>query len=225
MIDGVDTILIDSHGLPLWTRPHLLDYTVIDEVVRDDTYRLKSTDLAGRTVIDCGAHIGVFANRCAQLGARRVVCIEPEPGNLDVLALNVARWPQIEVIAKALGSEAGTARVGGESGGAHTMGTGAEANLVDQITLTDVLDRYAADEIHLLKLDMEGAEVDVLLSVDAEHLQRVKLIVMETHGPHACPWVAKPRIGELLEHLLLTHSVEAFGYPMGFGKVYATRQG
>ena len=42
----------------------------------------------GDTVIDCGAHVGVFAHLAFERGARRVVAVEPEPVNLECLRRN-----------------------------------------------------------------------------------------------------------------------------------------
>ena len=44
----------------------------------------------GDTVIDCGAHVGVFSRYALQRGAGRVIAIEPAPGNLTFLETNFA---------------------------------------------------------------------------------------------------------------------------------------
>ncbi len=44
----------------------------------------------GDTVIDCGAHVGVFSKYALRRGAGRVIAIEPAPGNLAFLDINLA---------------------------------------------------------------------------------------------------------------------------------------
>ena len=46
--------------------------------------------LPGDTVIDCGAHVGLFSKYALQRGAQRVIAIEPDPTNLSCLELNLA---------------------------------------------------------------------------------------------------------------------------------------
>ena len=44
----------------------------------------------GDTVIDCGAHVGVFSRYALRRGAGRVIAIEPAPQNLTALETNFA---------------------------------------------------------------------------------------------------------------------------------------
>lgn len=210
-------------GLSLWTRPALLDDTVIDEVVRRDCYRLANVNMVGATVIDCGAHIGVFSTMCAQQGARKVIAVEPQPENLELLRLNCAPFPQIDIRPVAIGAAEGTAYIAGESGGAHHEPGHPDAIDVPQTTLASLLDQHEA--VGILKLDMEGGEIDALLGCDHQRLSRVRQIVMETHGPAICPWVQRPHVGDLVEHLLYTHDIEARGFPSHLGLLFAARNG
>jgi hypothetical protein len=79
--------------------------------------------------------------------------------------------------------------------------------------------------IDILKLDMEGAEIGALLTTDRTLLARATRIVMETHGPEICPWVDRPYVGDIIEHLLPTHNVEVSGFPTHMGLLFATRNG
>lgn len=206
------------------TRPALLDETVIDEVVHRDCYRLSEIGMLGKTVVDCGGHIGVFSARCAAWGATTVVAVEPEPENLALLRENTARWPQVRIVPMAIGSKVdGRTKLAGESGGAHLdpNGEGAEVNT---ITLPYLLSEFPT--VDLLKLDMEGAEVDALLSCSHDVLSHVDQIRLETHGPKSCPWVLRPRVGELIEHLLPTHNIDhVSGFPTHLGLLFASRNG
>lgn len=206
-----------------WVRPALLDDTVIDEVFTRNSYRLPGR-LDGATVIDGGAHIGVFTCMCVQRGATRVLAVEPEPENLLLLRVNVGPYPeQVQVWPNAIGGRQGTNRIVGESGGAHTDPTDLTGNPVEQVTLEMLIEQAVA--VSILKLDMEGAEADAVLDCGHEWLSMVDRIVMETHGPNVCPWVERPRVGELVEHLGRTHNVEVEGSPGGLGKLFATRNG
>lgn len=202
-------------GFTLTTRPALCDETVIEEVIRRDCYKVFDLNLDGRTIIDCGAHIGVFATMCALRGAR-VIAIEPQPENLELLRVNAKQFPRITILPFAVGATEGMTYIDGESGGAHT---GPEGIPVDQVTLSSLLD----GPVDVLKLDMEGGEVAALLACDHKHLKRAHRVVLETHGPKICPWVDRPHVGELVEHLLPTHDVQASGFPSHLGYIHAVR--
>ena len=45
----------------------------------------------GDTVVDCGAHVGLFTKLALKQGADRVVAIEPDPSNVACLESNLAR--------------------------------------------------------------------------------------------------------------------------------------
>lgn len=45
----------------------------------------------GTTVLDCGAHVGLFARAALKAGAARVIAIEPSPQNLECLRRNLVK--------------------------------------------------------------------------------------------------------------------------------------
>lgn len=63
-----------------------------DFVINESAYG-KLTIPEGSTVLDIGAHIGVFARDAVRRGAGHVVSYEPEPRNLDVLRRNADGFP------------------------------------------------------------------------------------------------------------------------------------
>lgn len=212
-------------GLDLECRPALLDATVIEEVIYQDAYGLTTRPVPA-IVVDLGAHVGVFSAFCAKLGSKRIVAVEPQPENLEMLHRNVEPWPAVEILQCAMGADdQGSTWIVGESGGAHTIDGANEGSEVETISLAGLLDALELEHVDLLKLDMEGGEVAALLACDHDHLARCQRIVLETHGPLLCPWVERPRVGEVLEHLLYTHNVEAAGYPTRLGKIFAVRNG
>lgn len=217
-------------GLRLWLRRgESLDATVVAEVIDRDGYRVKGYNMHGWTVVDCGAHVGVFTALCMARGAARVLAVEPQPQNRAILARNVEDWLAVDVAPYALGGEARTTRITWVSGGAHVCPPEAGKAMqpewpAEQTTLAWMLDNYGVAHVDLLKLDMEGAEVETLLACPADVLARVDRVVAETHGTETHPWcVRDPR--EIVAHLAPLFDVELVGSPEGYGKLYATRKG
>ena len=69
-------------------RPNTWDNEIVQSVLVDNEYGLPD-DMHGMTVLDIGAHIGSFAVACQKRNAKQVICYEPDPENVQVLAFNV----------------------------------------------------------------------------------------------------------------------------------------
>ncbi len=133
-------------------------------------------------IIDGGANVGLatvfFLSRYP--GAR-VTAFEADPAIATVLQQNLSR-PGLggaEVVAAALGREAGTCSFAtdGGMGGHITEGNGCEVPMVR-------LSSYIDEPVDLLKLDIEGGEFDVLDELCASGaIEGVRRIVMEVHAP------------------------------------------
>jgi len=228
------TILHPGLGPGWWTIPTRQgtdDTQVIEEIMVGDVYHLRGLDRQGwadgisgepkATVIDLGAHIGVFTATALAMGAGRVIAVEPDEDNARLCALTVAdAGDRVDLRCQAVGpSGVDAVAVSGTGAQAHTAGQG--TTWVPAVSLAHLLG--AAGDVALLKCDVEGAEYETFLSCPSELLGRVALIVMEWHGPSECPWVGRARIGELVEHLLPTHSPSVFGRPDAGGYLYAHR--
>lgn len=200
--------------LRMCARPGTTDAGVIDEVFRMDSYRLNGIRLDGATVLDVGANIGAFSLRAASLGAR-VIAVEPEAANRGVFEKALALSglaSRVELLPIALGKEAGLSHADGTGGGVRAVAD--PAGTIPMRRLDDIL----PDHVDLLKIDCEGAEREILGT--SQLLERCGRIVGEWHESNEGPFV-----GDLVRHLLRTHSVEIAGLPGGIGLFHATRYG
>lgn len=124
----------------------------------------------GDTVVDCGAHAGLYT-RLASMATGpngRVIAVEPTAAMADLTEQNVPEGAAAAVVRAAVGAARGVARMAavesGRSAYASVMPTGADspseaATLeVDCITLDELAEREGLERIAFLKLDIEGAE-------------------------------------------------------------------
>ena len=146
--------------------------------------------LGGSTVIDAGANVGFFS-LMASRHAERVVALEPDPINYRVLELNleINAIGNVTPLRAALWTADGSvdfsrpAHEGGRSvaSTASHISTEAPQNgngvRVEALSLETLVERHG--EIDLLKLDIEGAEEQVLPATSA--LRHVKRLVAELH--------------------------------------------
>ena len=124
----------------------------------------------GSTVIDVGANIGYNTIRAARrAGPRgRVVALEPTPDNLAVLRHNIAASGLTNVVVEptAAGSVAGTRDffVRGERSAVNSLfPDSCYAHVTDVLRVPVVrLDDLVDDAADVVKIDVEGGELDVL---------------------------------------------------------------
>ncbi len=134
-------------------------------------------------VVDAGAHRGEFSRQLAERFGCQCYLVEANPELADALGREKTF---AGVTAAALGVRAGCApfyvRQNLEAssllpgGGATVAATNAEV-----ISLRSLVERYDLPRIDVLKLDVEGAEFDVLINAPAEMLTAIGQITVEFH--------------------------------------------
>ena len=175
-----------------------VDWETLKSVVADGIY---DVPYRGAVVLDIGAHKGYHAAHALSLGAAWVISFEPEDANAALLERSVEsrtrssqRW---ELERVAVGSTAGDAELHvmegswghalepPESWAQHEVGT----QRVRVVPLSGVLARIGSDRPSgariVVKLNIEGAECDVVLGTPIEAWHTVDEVIVATH-----PWAA-----------------------------------
>lgn len=145
----------------------------------------------GDTVLDLGANIGFFA---VYLEGRArgiaVHCFEPAAVSRARLQRNVTingLNSYVSVYPYALSDKQGIVHL---SQHVHTIERSlvrevkdmAGAEPVESITLARALELCAVENVDLLKMDIEGAELEVVLGSKAADWKRIRRVAMEYHG-------------------------------------------
>jgi FkbM family methyltransferase len=148
----------------------------------------------GMTVVDGGAHVGYLTRIFASLvGPRgRVLAVEAHPGTAELLRQNTAHLANVTVAGVALGSEDGSLPLYAGTGAASASLVAkpglALAGSVPVQTLASLLDTHRIPRVDFLKLDVEGAEPDVLAALPLAELRpftamiEVKRYILEARG-------------------------------------------
>lgn len=168
-----------------------------NEIFRKGIYNFKSS-IQEPLIIDAGANIGIgaiyFKKKFAQA---RVIAFEPDKKVAEVLRKNIATFQldQVEVIEKGLWTQEGVLEF--QSDGADAGRIADATNNTNTITInTTKLSNYLDQPVDLLKIDIEGAEVEVLKECKNQ-LRNVRNIFVEYHS-----MVNQPQqLNELLEIL------------------------
>lgn len=138
-------------------------------------------------IIDCGANIGLasvyFKNRYPK---SLVVAVEPEPSNYDMLLKNTQSYSQVECIRAGVWNRNAILKVEDEHSFGHWGFVCKEVsyeseNTVRAIAIDEIMAKYGQTEIGLLKIDIEGAELELFAANYEAWLPKTKVIMIELH--------------------------------------------
>ena len=144
-------------------------------------------------VIDVGANAGFFSLFVlSRLRDVRVFSYEPMPANFTQLKRNLGLNPgrSARCFQMAVGGQEGTLMLVDESGGQFTTSArvyqqadgNAATITVPCTTLAGIFQENHIERCDLLKMDCEGAELDILYKCPQEILTRISSMAMEVHG-------------------------------------------
>uniref|UniRef100_A0A7C4NZN3 FkbM family methyltransferase n=1 Tax=Thermodesulfobacterium geofontis TaxID=1295609 RepID=A0A7C4NZN3_9BACT len=132
-------------------------------------------------VIDCGANIGFYTLRVAPR-VKKVISIEPNPYNYEMLLLNlkINRIRNVVPLNLAIYDKRCSIRIYGEGPTSTIFKPKYSEKYVNvrAIPLDDITKRLKS--IDLLKIDVEGAEVEVLKGATST-LRKTRNIILEVH--------------------------------------------
>ena len=178
---------------PFYLRLGTTDWLVLNELFFERGYDAVFAEPIGpvRRVIDLGANIGMSMRLWqTRFPAARVIGVEPDEGNLEIcrrnLFENLSR-PNFELLRACAVSRKRTVYLDTRMGEwamqmRESPADGAVA--VPGMTVPELLDRFGAEEIDLLKCDIEGAERELFTDCQT-WIHRIRNIVVELHAPYS----------------------------------------
>lgn len=144
-----------------------------------------STSRENPKIVDCGANIGLCILYWKQLyPAAHITAFEPDPSVFETLVWNCKHWEltNVELINKAVWSSETELPFWAEGADAGRLLEKSELNDKSSTTVvTANLRDYLQGAVDFLKLDIEGAETEVLLHC-ADCLQRISYLFVEYHS-------------------------------------------
>jgi len=139
------------------------------------------------TLLDCGANYGYWSVlvSSAPYGSHKAIAIEPSAQNFPKLANNARlNGNRFETLKCAIGATRGVARLSGTKHEAFSIvGDQQDGEEVPVIALDNLLDegRISGDGKYLIKLDVEGVEIDAIRG-GKRLLRGDSVILCEEHG-------------------------------------------
>jgi FkbM family methyltransferase len=136
-------------------------------------------------IVDAGANIGMatlyFTNKFPQA---KIIAIEPEQANYDLLVRNCSEVPNVVSWHAALWNTNVSLEIANpEAENWAFVVTAGTLNGcgIKAVTVPQILAESGHDTIDILKLDIEGAERELFQDGCEEWLARVKMIIIELH--------------------------------------------
>lgn len=151
-------------------------------IFKTKSYDPSIPEFSPRTIVDAGAHVGTASILFAlKYPAAKIIAIEPEAANYAALVRNTAPYKMITPIHAALWCEDGEVTLGPSD--AHPKGAfqivGNGPQRVRAITMGTLISEIGIDSVDLLKVDIEGAEVEVFAC--CPWITNVRVIAIELH--------------------------------------------
>lgn len=148
-------------------------------------------DLGSATVIDIGANEGVFSAGILAIAPQaHIVAVEPGPAPRQRLRARLGGYPNVEIVDVAVARESGiatfhlTAHDHGSSlrpprpESQEVMGAGVEVIEELEVRTLALDDLVGEREVDVLKIDVQGAELDVLRG-GRRTLERTRAVLIE----------------------------------------------
>jgi FkbM family methyltransferase len=138
-------------------------------------------------IIDAGANVGyasvLFANRYPDA---KIIAVEPEEENFNLLKQNTVAYPNVTCMQCGVWSRDTYLKIENplaQHWAFRVIETDCPKDSFLSVTLTSLLRNANMDRIDLLKIDVEGAELEIFGAVDcANWLDRTDVILIELHG-------------------------------------------
>ena len=138
------------------------------------------------TVVDIGAHIGLYTMFVSSASKNtRIFSFEPASDNYAMLKDNIARnsLDSVKAFNIAVSGQSGKKELFlSEDQAGHTLHKKSEKKeIVDCVTLDDIINDNDIQKITVLKLDCEGSEYDILDNLSDAGYDKIERICLEYH--------------------------------------------
>jgi FkbM family methyltransferase len=191
-LKGVKEVIIKlRNGIKYKIRANTHDAGVITEIwihqyyTKPPAFEINEND----TIIDIGAHIGVFSIFAAHKAKNgKIYTFEPMKENFELIKKNLElnKIKNVKAFNNAVSgqTEQKLFFINKRNTGGHSFYEGegqSKKVIVEAISLEDIIKNNKIKKVDFLKMDCEGAEYDILFRSSDEVLEKLNKISMEVH--------------------------------------------
>ena len=162
------------------------------QIVVDNEYDSLNLPETAKTIIDLGANIGLSALFfIKKFPGARIVAVEPDAVNFSIMKKNLDKFPKsIALLQAAIWPTDGEVSSVEEDDNHASLGAwgyrteasnGKSALSVKAVSIPTIMKQYHMDFVDILKVDIEGAEYELFEKKYEGWIDKVGLIIIETH--------------------------------------------
>ena len=186
------SVVIPDRDYEVLLRLKTSDVPTFEQVFVAREYESPNLPEAANVIVDLGANIGLAAVFFGlKYPTAQILCVEPEASNFAVMLDNTAALgDRVRKQHAAVWTKDGFINLHTENEEGAPLGAWgvqvsdrktASSGTTRCYKIGTLLDQAGFDSADILKVDVEGAELEIFSQGAAEWLPRVKLIVVETH--------------------------------------------
>ncbi len=176
-------------GDTLHLRPGTSDIPVFLAIFSAGEYANLNGFHGVKTIIDLGANTGLSAVYFSRIYPdAKIIAVEPESGNFRMMQLNLHGLRNVEPLHAAIWSHDTRLEIDAVENGVRRQDwafrsreVGHGGDKVQALSMATLLTRYEIDTIDILKVDIEGAEVELFSPGSESWLSKGRCLVVETH--------------------------------------------
>lgn len=177
------------------------------------------------TIIDIGAHIGLFTLFASQFCKKgRIFCFEPVKENYDLLVTNlqINKMTNVKPFNIAVSQKIGEVKIFlNEDESGHSMfAQGTKSIQIESTSLKDIIDTNSLEKCDFVKMDCEGVEYEIIDSLPLDYFDKIKKMCIEYHFVDEKPYLIQNMIKKLTE---LSYSTSSRDISKSIGFLYAIK--
>ena len=177
-------IRVPTLRAPVAIRRGTSDVSTFEQVFVEQEYEIP-LDFEPATIVDAGANVGLasalFASRYP--GAK-IIAIEPDADNFVMLQRNTRVYPNVTALRSFMGSGCALRITNpGDEPWAFRVEE-ADGGEVAAVTIEDILRMLGTSRLDVIKMDVEGAEAEVMVH-SAPWIDCVSVLIVELHSREA----------------------------------------
>lgn len=162
---------------------------IFNEIFVEKSYDYPHLTANHPVIIDIGANTGLFSLRMKQLYPESsLYSYEPFLKNFEQLErnINLSNLRNIDIFQKGVGGRTRTEKLflNKNNLGGHSLfemeARSSEFVEIEIIGIANLLSNLGLDRIHLIKMDCEGAEYEIIKGIDAQLASKIEIILFES---------------------------------------------
>jgi FkbM family methyltransferase len=176
-------VVMRHSGAPVLIRPHTTDPYIFEEVFLLDEYDFQSA-AEPRVIFDIGANVGYASVYFAEkYPGARIIAVEPEASNADLLKKNTAAYPNVTVVQAGIWNRQARLTLvdaDAKSSDFQLRECAPGEDGIEAVTVDHLMELAGTDHADIVKIDIEGGEKE-LFADNVDWLGRVDTLIIELH--------------------------------------------